>query len=142
MNTPRDPRAIARFTGRALAALALSAACLALPVGPALAGTTNARMPAVTVQYAPARLEQAGYAGELYARLEDAAGQVCNEAATIAEKVLPRGDRMVSVNRRQFYFDHCMEKSLQRAIADVASPTLGALHERLRKGTVRIAARR
>lgn len=142
MNIPRDPWTIALFTGRALAAVALSAACLLLPVGPALAGTTSARMPSVAVQYAPARLEQADYANELYTRLEDAAGQVCNEAATIAEKVLPRGDRMVFVNRRQFYFDYCMEKSLQRAVADVASPALEALHERLRRGTVRIASRR
>lgn len=133
---------LGNLLGRALVAVVFSAACLALPVAPALAGGWDAGTPTVAVGYVPARLGQAGYADELYARLEDAAGQVCKQSAGIAEKVTPRGDRMIFIQRPEAYIDQCMEESVTRAVTDVGSPALDAVHEQTRKGVVRIAATR
>lgn len=146
MNTTREPGkaglSLNNLIGRALVAVVLSAASLALPIGPALADGPGAAAPGLAVQYAPSRLEQDGYADDLYTRIEAAAGLVCQESAGIAEKVTPRGDRMLFILRPEKYAARCMAESVQRAVADVGSPVLDAVHEQSRKGVVRIAAAR
>jgi len=146
MNTARDigktGSPFIRFIGRALLAVAFSAAGLALPVGPALAGGQVMKPPSVTVHYARSRLDQAGYAVDLHARLSDAASQVCSESAEILAKSRIRGHQPIAVNRREADINRCMTLSMARAVADVSSPELEAVHEQSRKGTVRIAARR
>jgi UrcA family protein len=117
------------FAGRALAAIIFSAACLMLPIAPALAGGFKVDPPTVTVYYDPGRVEQVGYATDLHARLEDAASQVCGEVD-------------IREGRNQGDVDRCFGKSLNRAVRDVDSPTLRAVHEGPRRGTVRIAASR
>lgn len=127
MNTPRDPRTIARFTGRALAALALSAACLALPVGPAWAGSLDATPATITVYYARASLERTAYARDLHARLTDAATQVC-------------GEKDIREGRNQSDVDRCVDKSVARAVRKIESPTLLAVHEGAAARDIHLAA--
>lgn len=113
--------------GRALVAVAFSAACLTLPVAPAFAGDSTISIPSVKVQYVPGMLGQEGYANDLYARLGEAAEQVCGEAD-------------IRLDRRQSDVDRCIDKSLERAVADVGAPELREVHENSRQGIVRIAA--
>jgi UrcA family protein len=127
MNTPRDSRTFARYAGRALAAVVLSAACLALPVAPAWAGGTDAMPASITVHYAPASLEQMGYAQDLHARLKDAATQVC-------------GEKDIREGRNQSDVDHCVDRSLARAVRKIESPTLLAVHEGAAGRDIRLAA--
>lgn len=115
--------------GRALVAVVFSAACMTLPIAPAFAGDFKADPPSVTVYYDPARVEQWSYAGDLYARLQDAASQVC-------------GEMDIREGRSQSDVDRCFGKSLHRAIREVGSPTLAEVHEQGRQGVVRIAATR
>jgi UrcA family protein len=116
------------IAGRALVALAFSAACLTLPIAPAFAGGFKVDPPSVTVYYDPVKVEQWSYAEDLHARLQDAASQVCGEVD------IREGRNQGDVNR-------CFGKSLNRAIREVGSPTLAEVHGQGRQGVVRIARR-
>lgn len=117
------------FLGRALVAVVFSAACMTLPIAPAFAGGLEADPPSVTVYYDPVKVEQWSYAEDLYTRLQDAASQVC-------------GEKDIREDRSQSDVDRCFGKSLHRAIREVDSPTLAEVHDQVRQGVVRIAARR
>lgn len=116
--------------GRALVAVVFSAACMTLPIAPAFAGGFKVDPPSVTVHYDANKVEQAVYAADFLARLQDAASQVC-------------GDKDIREGRNQNDVNRCFDKSLNRAVDEVDSPTLSALHEQAesREGVVRIAAR-
>lgn len=116
------------FLGRALVAVVFSAACMTLPIAPAFAGGFKADPPGVTVYYDTVKVEQWSYAEDLYARLQDAASQVC-------------GERDIREGRSQSDVNRCFGKSLNRAIREVGSPTLTEVHDQGRQGVVRIATR-
>lgn len=117
---------IPRLVARALLTVAASAATLALPVSPALAGGSTVSLPSVTVSYVTSMVDEAGYAAELYARLREAAEQVCGEAD-------------IRLNRRQRDVAACIERSVDRAVGDVASPVLLAVHRKAPEAPVRLA---
>lgn len=116
------------FLGRALVAVVFSAACMTLPIAPAFAGGFKVDPPSVTVYYDPVKVEHRSYAEDLYARLQDAASEVC-------------GERDIREGRSQSDVGRCLGKSLNRAINEVGSPTLAEVHEQGRQGVVRIARR-
>lgn len=128
------------FIGRALVTLVVSSACLAIPVGPALADGMAPKVPAETVRYQPQKLAQTGYADSLYTQIEQAAGKVCEETADVLEKTRPRGHKMVVFGQREADFGRCFDESIARAVDDVDSPELRAVHEQIRTGVVRVAA--
>lgn len=127
------------FLGRALVAVVFSAACLTLPIAPAFAGTTKAATPGVKVQYVRGMFANEGYADDIYARLRDAAEQVCGEAKARFESE----PAMITFGGPQQHdVDRCVSKSLARAVADVGAPELQDAHKNSRRGIVRIASSR
>lgn len=129
MNTTSRNGFTINSLGRALVAIVFSAACMTLPIAPAFAGGFKVDPPSVTVYYDANKVEQPVYAADFLSRLQDAASQVC-------------GEKDILQDRNQSDVNRCFDKSLNRAVTEVGSPTLAALHEQSgsRKGVVRIAA--
>lgn len=115
------------FLGRALVAVIFAAACLTLPIAPAIAGGLNANPPSVTVVFDRTKVEAPSYAEELRVRLQNAAAEVCGNAD------MHGGPSQSDVNR-------CVDKSLSKAIHDVDSPMLTGIHRQSRAGVLCTAA--
>jgi len=115
-----------RIVARRLLTVAV-AGVLSLPVTAAFAGFSASRPSHITVSYAPSSLANAEYAGQLYARISNAAMEVC-------------GDADIRQNRHQQAVDACVAGSVARAVHDVASPELRAVHEEASGKAVRLAA--
>lgn len=127
------------FLGRALVTVVFSAACLTLPIAPAFADGSSVSIPEVKVQYVRSMFANEGYADDLYARLKDAAEQVCGEVQARFESV----PEMTAFGGRPNHdVDRCVGRSLARAVADVGAPELQDVHKNSRKGIVRIASSR
>jgi UrcA family protein len=80
----------------------------------------------VMVSYADLNLSHAADARVLYQRLRGAAARVCNE--------VPTYDLARSAAYRR-----CFQAALDRAVADVHSPALSAIHHGARSGPEKVA---
>lgn len=103
---------------RAFAALGALAACLIGASGAALAGTAPDVAPAVTVSYGDLNLATDHGNSALYTRIRAAARQVC-----FADRVDIRDlGRLAEVRS-------CESQAIARAVRDVHSPQLAAIHQ-------------
>ena len=68
--------------------------------------------------------------------------QCITQTADVLEKTRPRGHKMVVFGQREADFGRCFDESIARAVDDVDSPELRAVHEQIRTGVVRVAANR
>ncbi len=93
-----------------------AAAVLALSAPVALASPSTVKGKSVRVAYVTSELANQESAQQLYARIHAAAHMVCGEAD-------------IRFNRRQRDVDACLAKSVARAVEDIASPVLLAVHQ-------------
>ena len=104
-----------------------AAAILVLPASAALASPSTVKGKSVRVAYFNSELANQESAQQLYARIHEAAHMVCGEAD-------------IRFNRRQRDVDACLAKSVARAVEDIASPILLAVHEQAASdGAIRLA---
>ena len=85
--------------------------------GAASAAGSDTDVPSVSVKYDPSALATEGGARQLYARIADAAAQVCPQYASSPHWVT-RG------------VEQCREQSISRAVMKVNSPRLVAVYQR------------
>lgn len=107
--------------------IAAAACAVAVLVAPTVAGAASQEEPSVTIRYDRAALRDEYAAHELYARIRSAARRVCGEADMRELRVAQQ------VNR-------CRTDAVDRAVATIASPALGAVHrDRTGDDTIRLA---
>ena len=107
-----------------------AAAVFALSASAALASPSTVKGKSVRVTYVTSELANQESAQQLYARIHEAAHMVCGEAD-------------IRFNRRQRDVDACLAKSVARAVEDIASPVLLAVHEDATgDGAIRLAGSR
>jgi UrcA family protein len=119
---------ITRHTGEPQARLALVVTLAGLLAAFAITGTAHAGEDGVVVRYYTSELQDGRLAGNLYARLENAAERSC----AAAPRRLPLA-RLIAERE-------CVAEALERAVTRLDSPVLSSIHQ-ARSDKTRLARR-
>ena len=121
MKSSLHVRRVALLAGAVL----LSASAMARPLSDAVITRTEA------VKYSVADVATSTGAADLYSKLQTAAAKVCSDTV----------DSYIVLDR-QFTYADCMATALDKAVADVGSPMLTAVHMHNMKKDVMTVAQR